>query len=762
MEDSVINVFNDTKTHQLVVCVKNDRSVGSLGVWIGDNPFDFVIPITLCQIIIHTLISRSLHYVLRPIRTPKFVCCVVAGILLGPTFIGRERAIVGALFPVKQSSVLNTVAKVAIAYWVFITSLKMDVMTTLKVAKRYWRFGVIPFFSSFFVTVTLLFWYNPTVASRGKVQNFPNIFTLSSFAVVSETLSNLNLVGTEMGQIALSSAMTSEILQWITMEIQFNSKETPEYMLVLLISVSVIAMICLCIVRPMVKMVIERTPPGKPIKEAHVIIILLGPLMMAALSDVFGIYFLVGPLFYGFVLPSGPPLATTILERSEVIISHFLMPFFYLFIGLRTDITGIPQHWPVVLSVLAILLVGCLVKIIDNEVFSISVMYVLFITSVCIPLIKSLYRHRRVLQTPSIHERGVRTIQSILENQGFNIVSCVHTDELVHSMIALIEACSPTIQSPISIYVVHLIELVGKTTPILLPMNVNNRKSLSVNYPNTNHILRAFENYSNNSSGPVRILSYVNVAPYKSMHEAVCNLAEDSSVHVIIIPFHQNDNSLSNHVATKVRELNASFLANAQCTVGILVDRYSMLSGSSSKVSFHVGICFIGGKDDREALALGIRMLERMNTRVTLFRFVVVNKEQHASFVEKEEEILERTLDESLVDEFKANKNFSSDFVNVMYHEIVVEDCIQVLEAIRGMENDYDLVMVGKRHSMGDLMEEEMSNFMDNAKQLGIFGDMLASNEFCKGRVPVLVMQCGEKRVKQLENKVVPGYSTTN
>lgn len=59
-------------------------------------------------------------------------------------------------------------------------------------------------------------------------------------------------------------------------------------------------------------------------------------------------------------------------------------------------------------------------------------------------------------------------------------------------------------------------------------------------------------------------------------------------------------------------------------------------------------------------------------------------------------------------------------------HEIVVEDCIEMLEAIRGLENeDYDLVMVGKRHNIGDLTNEEMSNFMDNANQWGIFGENL-------------------------------------
>ena len=83
----------------------------------------------------------------------------------------------------------------------------------------------------------------------------------------------------------------------------------------------------------------------------------------------------------------------------------------------------------------------------------------------------------------------------------------------------------------------------------------------------------------------------------------------------------------------------------------------------------------------------------------------------------------------------------------------MVEDSMEnVLEAMRGMEMGfYDLVVVGKRHCIGNVTDEEMMGFMDNADQLGVVGDMLASNEFCDGRVSLLVMQCGVKRVKAFD-----------
>ncbi|KAK7281084.1 hypothetical protein RIF29_08771 [Crotalaria pallida] len=624
----------------------------------------------------------------------------------------------------------------------------MNIISTLKGAKRCWRFGVISFVSSYVVTSALLTLYKPT-GLPNSVNILINVFSLSSVVVINQALQELDLVTTEVGQIALSSSMISEIMQWASLSLNiYSNKGSLGSSNTFVISLPAFILFGIFVIRPMMKMIVRRTPMGQPLKETYVVVIFLGALISAGISDYMDMPIFIGPIIYGLVMPNGPPLATTITEKSEVIISQLLMPLFYTHIGIYTDFTKM-HNWNRAIMFQSVLLLGLLAKIIDIHIFSQMVLYVLLATSICTPLIKVLYKHHpRVLKEPSIHERKLRMIQNTPENSVFNIVSCLHNDEIVHSMIALLEACNPSIQSPMCVHVIHLIELSGKFAPILLSVNKKNKKALSISYPNTNAIFRAFENYSNNSSGPVTILSYVNVAPYNGLHKAVCNFVEDNSVSFLIIPFNENNQCLGTLNAPFIRDLNTNFLASAQCTVGIFVDKLSRVGLSISKLCFHVGIFFIGGVDDREALTLGVRMLERSNMKVTLLRFVIninnnsgINVGQLLNENEKDREE-EMMLDESLVDEFKG-KTYNND--NVVFHEIVVGDCIQLMEAIRGItEKDYDLVMVGKRHDIGDLIDQEMSNFMDNVEQLGIVGDMLASTEFCDGIVPVLVMQCGK------------------
>jgi len=416
------------------------------------------------------------------------------------------------------------------------------------------------------------------------------------------------------------------------------------------------------------------------------------------------------------------------------------------------------------------LIIPCLcLQLLDDKTYSHLVLCVVVTTAIVTPLIKLLYKHRpRVLNSSSIFDEEMRTIQNTPRNSEFRIVTCLHSEGNVRGMTALVEICNPIQESPLCVFVIHLIELLGKSASILLPINYKeNRKFLSVNYPNTNHIMRAFENYANNSCGPVTVLPYINVAPYKSMLDAVCNLAQDKMVPFIVIPFHENDHiDLHGHVSTSIRKLNTRFQAHVPCTLGILVDRYSKLgvSNDHTKPYFHVGIFFIGGPDDREALALGIRMSERLNMKVSLFRFIVTNKKYvnriDSSRTGTLDEEQEEMLDEGLIDEFKSMKYGIG---KVSWYEIVVDDAVEVMDAIRGLEGDYDLVMVGKRHNIGNLKDEEMGNFIENVQILGIFGDMLSSTEFCIGMVPVLVTQCGgDKRVNNKLDRVDSGSVTVS
>lgn len=118
------------------------------------------------------------------------------------------------------------------------------------------------------------------------------------------------------------------------------------------------------------------------------------------------------------------------------------------------------------------------------------------------------------------------------------------------------------------------------------------------------------------------------MSAYDSMHEDICSLAEDKRVTLIIIPFHKQlsmDGGLEDS-NPPLRGVNQNVFANAPCSVAIFVDRG--LNASMRRESNHAGhgqrfaMLFIGGPDDREALAYAWRMSGHSSVSLTVVRFV--------------------------------------------------------------------------------------------------------------------------------------------
>lgn len=96
-------------------------------------------------------------------------------------------------------------------------------------------------------------------------------------------------------------------------------------------------------------------------------------------------------------------------------------------------------------------------------------------------------------------------------------------------------------------------------------------------------------------------------------------------------------------------------------------------------------------------------------------------------------------LDDDLFDELKIKSVTDESLVR---REVVVEDSVAVADAIRSLECNYDLVMVGRHHQAPAMVasDVEMPAFVEH-EDLGLIGDVLASLNFNRSWMSVLVLQ---------------------
>lgn len=362
-------------------------------------------------------------------------------------------------------------------------------------------------------------------------------------------------------------------------------------------------------------------------------------------------------------------------------------------------------------------------QLIDSNCFSVMNASSIILTGLISPMVQVLY-------DPSTRyiSRKRRTIQDAPPNEELRLLACVHTQEQVPGIIDLLRVSNPTKHSPIGIYLIHLKELVGRASPLLLS-HESFARDLSL-APDT--IINAFRIFERNNESIVSLQPFTAIAPFATMHNDVCTLALDRRVSFIVLPFHRDWNADGYMVdSPRFRYVNRKVLSKAPCSVGILINRRgseaAALSVIGRALSIHrVGVFFTGGPDDREALAYAMRIARQPSVKVTVVRFVASMESK-----DDDDDDDEISLDKEVISEFKLRSIGNS---RAVYKEENVKDSVGICNVIRSMTNSFDLILVGRRYTKSKMME------WNEFPELGFIADILASEDF-KGKVSVLVVQ---------------------
>lgn len=358
------------------------------------------------------------------------------------------------------------------------------------------------------------------------------------------------------------------------------------------------------------------------------------------------------------------------------------------------------------------------------------------------------------------HKR--RTIQKARIDEELRVLACIHGTQDIPSVINLLGSSHSTPASPITVFALQVVELVGRASSMLEVHSSGKRGSRSLGHEETQtrQIITAFDNYELRSDG-VMVQVLTARSAMSTMDEDMCNIAKDKRVAFIILPFHKQrgiDGEMED-VNPEIRAVNEGVLANAPCSVGILIDRGLSETSDYAK---NIVVLFFGGADDREALAYALRMVDRPDTRLTVVKFI---PDEGASDVEQTEfadeshvnvqidKESEKLMDDEFLNRFKIS---TANDKSVTYIELVLNDVEEAVKAIKLMDqHNYDLYIVGKGRGVVSPLTAGLVDWCD-CPELGAIGDLLVTSEF-DSTFSVLVMQ---QYVKPIGDGSVTSYGS--
>ncbi|KAK9676627.1 hypothetical protein RND81_11G089300 [Saponaria officinalis] len=764
--------FDWNYIHRELKCEKNFEKLfhGNGGIFYGDISIERVLPFTLVRLTLFFTISQSLHYIFKPLKQVEYVSNIMAGIILGPSVLGKYREYNNITDNASHVNFINVMAYVGLLYHVFIVAVKTDSAMVLRFRKKYWIMGISSMFAQFLIMLILLIILHP-ISAKQSMYIYVIALQISTtwFINLVSVIEELNLLTTEFGQLSLSLALTNEFMMWVcAFGILF--RKTSKFELVKMISPLLTMMLLIFgIVRPTLLWIIKRLPRGQPVKDTYIIFTLLGAGIIACICDILVGSPLMGIIFIGLVVPHGPPLGLAIVERGETFVKTCLLPFFFLGVGYSVNFDFKDLKAQALYQL--IIIIGHLTKTLtvtmcamwynlkpqqgfalgvimntsgivhamsywsqwtrektDNYIFSQLIISSVVVTSIATPL--ALYFHKQSRKDSNSIRGFHLSVQSALMSSKMHVLVCIDNEDDITGFMNLIKASNPTESHPINVYIVHLVELVGQAAPMLVPHKKHNRLC---SYNGCVHISNAMNSfYDDISEGGLTVQLLTMIAPFASIYESICKLAEEKMIPLVIVPFIYK--SLNHFGISASSQLNCKLQQQTPCTLGIFVNK-----GTSNNkklnlphFTYNVAVIFCGGEDDREVLTYANRMSTHPGVSITMLRIFVQEYYDHKN----EDEIL---LDNSVVEKFKDNI-INNNNECYLYEEFHIEEWLQTINVVESHQKSYDLVMVGRRHGQQVLLEDDLYVLSENP-ELGEIGELIFSGDIQWENTSFLVMQ---------------------
>ncbi|KAI9192723.1 hypothetical protein LWI28_027025 [Acer negundo] len=149
------------------------------------------------------------------------------------------------------------------------------------------------------------------------------------------------------------------------------------------------------------------------------------------------------------------------------------------------------------------------------------------VTATAVPvLVKYLYN-------PSRKYAGYqkRNIMHSKGNSELRILACIYWPDNILSIINFLQASTPTRESPVAVYVLHLINLSGRAAPPFISHKMQMKTISNRSY--SKNVILSFSCFEENSGGTVAVHPFTAVSPHKLMHEDVYTLELDKLMSLV-------------------------------------------------------------------------------------------------------------------------------------------------------------------------------------------------------------------------------------
>ncbi|MDT5207436.1 MAG: hypothetical protein QOD34_4072 [Mycobacterium sp.] len=300
---------------------------------------------------------------------PQVVGEMIAGVLLGPSLLGRLAPDVQHhLFPSGPANiVLYTAAQIGLVLYMFLIGLNFDVNlikhrvgTAVAVSAA----GVLtPLALGALIAAPLLasgIYFDKSVTLIMAMMFLGASIATTAFPMLARIIYERRLSGTFLGTLALACGATDDALSWcILATVLAIHRGSIGVAATAIIGGIVYTVVLMSLGRRLLRRLGTAAERQNGISAPVLSTVLILLMACAWFTDAVGIYAIFGAFILGVAMPSGF-FAQRLTVNIEPLVVSFLLPLFFVYSGLNTQIglLNSPKLWAVTLGILAVSVAG--------------------------------------------------------------------------------------------------------------------------------------------------------------------------------------------------------------------------------------------------------------------------------------------------------------------------------------------------------------------------------------------------------------------
>jgi Kef-type K+ transport system membrane component KefB/nucleotide-binding universal stress UspA family protein len=324
--------------------------------------------LVLIEVLIVIGLSRLVGLVFRWINQPLVIGEIVAGIMLGPSLFGLvSPGLSATLFPPETVPFLNVLSQVGLIFFMFLIGLELNpkyLSGNLEIAVLTSHVSILVPFSLGTLLALLLYPLisNASVSFTAFALFLGAAMSITAFPVLARIITENNLQGTRLGTLALTCAAVDDVTAWCVLAVAIAVARTGS--IATAFPTIVESLIYIGVMVTLGQNFLSRLATyyrrtGR-LNQLVLALIYAGVVASALITELIGIHLIFGAFLLGAIMPKNAGLVRELALKTEDFVLIFLLPVFFAYSGLRTEIglLNSPELWLLCVLVLIVAIAG--------------------------------------------------------------------------------------------------------------------------------------------------------------------------------------------------------------------------------------------------------------------------------------------------------------------------------------------------------------------------------------------------------------------